>query len=182
MVSPTEDIGKILASFANVTLGGAANVSTAVQIAQLALKHRKNKAGAQRIIVFVGSPVTEDVAVLTQIGKQLKKNNVALDVVSMGEGEANIEILTEFVNAANSNDNRSTYLHIPLYLLYQLLYFRESPLIFLCLLRQSFHLCASRRAPTRCRQLVAYDAQCRQLRWWHGWRRRWRRRRGWRVR
>jgi spore maturation protein CgeB len=36
-------------------------VATSCQIAQLALKHRKNKNGGQRIIVFVGSPVTEEV-------------------------------------------------------------------------------------------------------------------------
>jgi hypothetical protein len=43
---------------------------------------------------------------LLQIGKLLKKNNVAVDVVSMGELEENTEKLTEFVKAVNSNDNR----------------------------------------------------------------------------
>jgi hypothetical protein len=33
-------------------------------------------AGAQRIVVFIGSPVVEDEKTLTKIGKLLKKNNV----------------------------------------------------------------------------------------------------------
>ncbi len=108
LVSPTEEIGKILASFALVTMGGKnSDLSTAVQIAQLALKHRKNKNGGQRIIAFVGGPLLESVAAFQKIGKQLKKNNVAIDVVSIGEIEENNEKLLELVNATNSNDNRS---------------------------------------------------------------------------
>ena len=105
LVSPTEDPGKVLACFAKVASAGKNDFCTAVQIAQLALKHRKNKNGGQRIVVFVGSPIQEDVAVLQKIGKQLKKNNVAVDVISFGELEDNTEKLTEFVNATNSNDN-----------------------------------------------------------------------------
>lgn len=36
------------------------------------------------------------------MGKQLKKNGIAVDVVSLGEVEANQEKLQEFVDAANS--------------------------------------------------------------------------------
>lgn len=107
LVSPTEEIGKILAAFGNIRLGGKfSDLSTSVQIAQLALKHRKNKNGGQRIIAFVGGPLPESVAAFQKIGRQLKKNNVALDVVCMGETEENSEKLTELVNATNSNDNR----------------------------------------------------------------------------
>lgn len=105
-VSPTEEVGKILACFSGIAIGGKTDLSTAVQIAQLALKHRKNKNGGQRIIVFVGAPVFETKDKLQKIGKQLKKNNVAVDVISMGEIEENGEKLLEFVNATNSNDNR----------------------------------------------------------------------------
>ena len=77
-----------------------------MQIAQLSLKHRKNKNGGQRIIIFVGSPITEDKNTLSKVGKQLKKNNVAIDVISIGEIEENQEKLLELVNSTNSNDNR----------------------------------------------------------------------------
>lgn len=105
LVSPTEENGKILASFANIPIGGTPDLTTAIQIAQLALKHRKNKNGGQRIIAFVGSPIPEKNAVLVKIGKGLKKNGVAIDIICVGEFEENSEKLTELVNAANSNDN-----------------------------------------------------------------------------
>ena len=105
LVSPTEDPGKVLACFTKVSSSGKNDFCTAVQIAQLALKHRKNKNGGQRIVVFVGSPVQEDVSVLQKIGKQLKKNGVAIDIISFGELEENNAKLVEFVNATNSNDN-----------------------------------------------------------------------------
>ena len=35
-------------------IGGEANLTVAIQVAQLALKHRQNKQQQQRIIVFVG--------------------------------------------------------------------------------------------------------------------------------
>ncbi len=105
-MSPTEEIGKILASFAGIPIGGRTDLTTAVQIAQLALKHRKNKNGGQRIVVFVGSPVGETVEGLQRIGRQLKKNSVAIDIISMGETEENNLKLLELVQATNSNDNR----------------------------------------------------------------------------
>jgi 26S proteasome regulatory subunit N10 len=105
LVSPTEDAGKILACFTRVATGGKTDFSSSVQIAQLALKHRKNKNGSQRIIVFVGSPLQEEIPALQKIGKQLKKNNVAVDVISFGELDDNSEKLNEFINSTNSNDN-----------------------------------------------------------------------------
>jgi len=105
LASPTEDIAKILACFSKVTLGGKTDFCNAVQIAQLSLKHRKNKNGGQRIIAFIGSPLIEDKKSLQKVGKQLKKNNVAIDIISMGEIDENQEKLLELVNATNSNDN-----------------------------------------------------------------------------
>ncbi|RYG66689.1 hypothetical protein EON64_09185, partial [archaeon] len=105
LVSPTEESGKVLAAFSHVQIGGRADVSTGIQVAQLALKHRKNKNGAQRIIAFVGSPVAETTEALQKLGKQLKKNNVALTVVSFGEVGENADRLQELVAAANATDN-----------------------------------------------------------------------------
>jgi 26S proteasome regulatory subunit N10 len=96
----------LFACFASVAIGGKCDLGTSVQIAQLALKHRKNKNGGQRIVVFIGGPIQETKEKLQKIGKQLKKNNVAVDVISIGEIDENSEKLLEFVNATNSNDNR----------------------------------------------------------------------------
>lgn len=73
---------------------------------QLALKHRQNKNQKQRIIVFVGSPIEEDEKSLVKLGKKLKKNNVAVDIVNFGEEAENTTKLDAFVQAINSNDNR----------------------------------------------------------------------------
>jgi hypothetical protein len=55
----------------------------------LALKHRQNKSQRQRVVIFSGSPVGEDEASLVKLGKKLKKNNVAVDVVAFANVEEN---------------------------------------------------------------------------------------------
>lgn len=103
LVSPTDDVGKILSAIHGLSLDrdAEADVTAAVQVASLALKHRRNKNGAQRIVLFCGTPVKADVKTLQKAGKQLKKNNVAIDVVVMGEQVVNEDKLQELVNAAN---------------------------------------------------------------------------------
>lgn len=49
-----------------------------IQIAQLVLKHRQNKNQKQRIVCFVGSPVSATKKQMETLGKNLKKNNVAI--------------------------------------------------------------------------------------------------------
>lgn len=60
LVTPTPDLGKVLNCMTEVDVEGESNISASVQIAQLALKHRQNKNQRQRIVIFVGSPVTEE--------------------------------------------------------------------------------------------------------------------------
>jgi 26S proteasome regulatory subunit N10 len=71
----------------------------------LVLKHRQNKNQRQRIIVFVASPIEEDEKTLVKLGKKLKKNNVAVDVVNFGQEQENEAKLTAFMEAVNNNDN-----------------------------------------------------------------------------
>lgn len=99
MTSPTEDQGKILAAIAKVKISnGKSDFSSALQIAQLALKHRKNTNGGKRIILFVGSPISEAPEELEKVGLFLKKNAVAIDIISIGQLEDNEEKMTNFVN------------------------------------------------------------------------------------
>jgi 26S proteasome regulatory subunit N10 len=72
----------------------------------LVLKHRQNKNQRQRIVVLVASPISDDLDSLVKVGKKLKKNNVAVDVVSFGEVDDNMEKLNAFIDAVNSSDNR----------------------------------------------------------------------------
>ena len=105
LVTPTPDLGKVLNAMQQMKVEGHVNLSTAVQIAQLALKHRENKNQRQRIVVFVGSPISETKEALVKIAKKLKKNNVAVDTVSFGSEEENAEKLEAFHATVNSNDN-----------------------------------------------------------------------------
>jgi 26S proteasome regulatory subunit N10 len=111
----TQDIGKILSAISKCTIGGQSDLLTSLNVASLALKHRENKNQRQRIVCFVGSPLAtsgetgakgvEDA--LIKLGKKLKKNNVAVDVIVFGdEGIACEESLRKFVEAVQSADNR----------------------------------------------------------------------------
>eukprot|EP00252_Welwitschia_mirabilis_P002638 TRINITY_DN1257_c0_g2_i1.p1 TRINITY_DN1257_c0_g2~~TRINITY_DN1257_c0_g2_i1.p1 ORF type:complete len:406 (+),score=127.00 TRINITY_DN1257_c0_g2_i1:242-1459(+) len=113
LVTPTTDLGKILACMHGLEIGGELNLTAGIQIAHLALKHRQNKKQQQRIIVFVGSPINCEKKVLETIGKKLKKNNVALDIVNFGEDDdGKTEKLEALLAAVNSNDN-SHIVHVP---------------------------------------------------------------------
>ncbi|XP_062081938.1 26S proteasome non-ATPase regulatory subunit 4 homolog isoform X2 [Humulus lupulus] len=105
LATPTSDLGKILACMHGLEVGGEMNIAAGIQIAQLALKHRQNKNQQQRIIVFAGSPVKYDKKVLEMIGKKLKKNSVALDIVDFGEeDEGKPEKLEALLSAVNNNE------------------------------------------------------------------------------
>ena len=116
LISPTEDVGKILGALHKIPFrsAGPDDVTASVQVASLALKHRRNKNGGQRIVLFVGSPLgSVDSRTLVKAGRQLRKNNVAIDVVAMGELEENEERLRELVEAANGRSdegNRTCHL------------------------------------------------------------------------
>ncbi|CAM0872232.1 unnamed protein product [Alopecurus aequalis] len=113
LVTPTSDLGKILACMHGLEVGAEANLAAAIQVAQLALKHRQNKRQQQRIIVFIGSPVKYDKKALETIGKKLKKNNVALDIVDFGEtDDEKPEKLEALISAVNSSDS-SHIVHVP---------------------------------------------------------------------
>ncbi|KAK9836058.1 hypothetical protein WJX84_001290 [Apatococcus fuscideae] len=102
LVTPTPSLGKILNAMHDVDVDGQANFDSSVQIAQLALKHRQNKNQRQRIVLFMGSPINETKDKLVKTAKKLKKNNVAVDIVSFGCEEENSEKLEGFQQAVNS--------------------------------------------------------------------------------
>lgn len=131
LVSPTDDMGKILGALHGVPIrsgigdvgcnkfvspapsGGGCDVTVSIQVASLALKHRRNKNGAQRIVVFVGSPLLHvDARTLAKTGRMLKKNNVAIDVVALGELEENEAKLKELVDAANGGADAERTCHM----------------------------------------------------------------------
>lgn len=112
LVSLTSDLGKILTSLHGIKIGADCDVLGAMQVAQLALKNRQNKNQHQRLIMFIGSPVKADKNSLIRMGRRLKKNNVAVDIVNFGEDAENAEKLESFVSAVNNSDN-SHLVNIP---------------------------------------------------------------------
>ena len=73
---------------------------------QLALKHRENKNQRQRIVAFVGSPIADPEESLVKLGKKLKKNNVAVDIINFGEEAENEAKLKAFIESVDSGENR----------------------------------------------------------------------------
>lgn len=147
MASLTQDSGKILktlhhmkpmaslVSSSNRTSGldnsEAISVSAlldAFKMAQLVLKHRPNKAGQQRIVLFLSSPLSvsdyknhtnekEQEESLLNVAKSLRKNNIALDIVHfthLSPDSLAHSLLTKFFEAFNPNeaDSSSCILHI----------------------------------------------------------------------
>jgi 26S proteasome regulatory subunit N10 len=104
LLTPTDDFGRMLAEVAKVKLGGSSDLLRGIQTAQLALKHRSNKNQKQRIVAFVGSPISATEKELEVLGKNLKKNNVSLDLVSFGEVDENQPKLDKLLGAVNSSD------------------------------------------------------------------------------
>ncbi|KHG10801.1 26S proteasome non-ATPase regulatory subunit 4 -like protein [Gossypium arboreum] len=113
LATPTSDLGKILSCMHGLEMGGEMNLAAGIQIAQLALKHRQNKNQQQRIIVFAGSPIKHEKKALEMIGKKLKKNSVALDIVDFGEDEDGKPEKLEALLASVNNNDTSHIVHVP---------------------------------------------------------------------
>ncbi|PRQ47393.1 putative 26S proteasome regulatory complex, non-ATPase subcomplex, subunit s5a [Rosa chinensis] len=113
LVTPTSDLGKILACMHGLEIGGEMNLAAGIQVAQLALKHRQNKKQQQRIIVFAGSVVKHEKKTLEMIGRKLKKNSVALDIINFGEEDEEKSEKLEALLAAVNNNDTSHIVHVP---------------------------------------------------------------------
>lgn len=115
LVTPTTDEGKIHVSLQSIKPMGSPDLITGLSVAGLALKHRQEKNQRQRAIVLLSSPLPSNLTTeeLVRIGKKLKKNNVAVDVILFGsEVSTNEERIRAFVNAVESSGN-STMLVVP---------------------------------------------------------------------
>ncbi|KAF7716530.1 26S proteasome regulatory subunit rpn10 [Penicillium ucsense] len=102
----TTDFGSILAGLHRTKIHGTSHLSSSIQVAALALKHRSEKSQRQRIIVFSCSPIAEDEKTLVKLAKKMKKNNVSIDVVAFGDLESDqTKKLEAFVDNVTSGDN-----------------------------------------------------------------------------
>lgn len=106
-VTLTSDVAKILKSYKEIAISGESDFITACNISLLVLKHRQNKNQKQRIIMFVASPIKHSTDEMVLLGKKLKKNNVAIDIISFGNTDINHEALNQLYSNANNSNNSS---------------------------------------------------------------------------
>jgi len=126
LVSPTRSSGAIqTALVTRCRLNGTVHFSAALKTAALALKNRQNKNQRQRIVVLQASPL-ENISSeeLIKVAKQLRKNNVAVDVINFGAENTsqndNVEKLEQFISTLNggessqgNNEHPSHLLNVP---------------------------------------------------------------------
>ena len=108
LVALTQELGDVLSGLSVLPIGGGdvnAQLCKGVMMAQLALKHRQNKNQRQRVVLFIGSPIEEPGDTLVKLGKKLKKNSVALDIVDMASDNETTSKLESLLAAVNSSDN-----------------------------------------------------------------------------
>ncbi|KMU81177.1 26S proteasome non-ATPase regulatory subunit 4 [Coccidioides immitis RMSCC 3703] len=106
-VTFTVEIWQILEGLHRTKIRGNAHLSSSIQVAHLALKHRKERAQRQRIIVFTCSPISEDEKTLVKLAKKMKKHNVNVDFVAFGDLDSDtvkkLEAFHENVNSGNGS-------------------------------------------------------------------------------
>ena len=108
----TGDVDRVMATMTRLPIGGKLHFANALMIASLALSYRSNPRAEKRIVAFVGSPILEDEKVLEKLAKKLRKDEVAVDIVSFGGIDGNDAILEKFMDAVNKQDN-SRLLTVP---------------------------------------------------------------------
>eukprot|EP00088_Acartia_fossae_P029778 TRINITY_DN3066_c0_g1_i1.p1 TRINITY_DN3066_c0_g1~~TRINITY_DN3066_c0_g1_i1.p1 ORF type:complete len:398 (+),score=170.57 TRINITY_DN3066_c0_g1_i1:45-1238(+) len=110
LVTLTTDTGKLLAKLHQVGPTGNLRFVSGIKIAHLALKHRQGKNHKTRIVAFVGSPIEADEKDLVKLAKKLKKEKVNVDIINIGEEEANTALLNKFVETINGKEGTSSHL------------------------------------------------------------------------
>jgi 26S proteasome regulatory subunit N10 len=107
-----QDLARILTALKEITLSGNCDFITSLNICVLTLKHRQNKNQKQKIVLFVGSPITHPKEEMLQTARKLKKMNIGVDVISFGPVDLNRDILNQFVETVK-NANNSSLLEVP---------------------------------------------------------------------
>lgn len=110
IVSTTNNIGQLFQAIKSSRRHYTKDfdLETSLQLSLMALKHRRSKIGSQRIILFIGSPVLETNC-FTKLSKTLRKNNVALQIITLGEEPSQEKL--EGLLQNSSRDSRM--IHIP---------------------------------------------------------------------
>lgn len=111
LLTPSTEPESLFASFSKISIGGRSDICRAIQVAMLVMKHRTNKNQTQKIILFVGSRVQADEGRLANLAKDLRRNNITLDIVNICV-EENVPMLKGFL-AACGNEDYGKLVHHP---------------------------------------------------------------------
>jgi len=84
-------------------VAGKADVAGAVQVAQLALKHRRNKNGGQRVVVFIGSPIDADAKALVKVRKQANQSKASKQASSAVFFRSCFVVLLAWIRRTNTS-------------------------------------------------------------------------------
>lgn len=112
LVALTNSLGKLLNCIHNIQIDGTCDIIKSLSIAQLVLKHRSNRNAHQKIVLLLGSPCTANEKQLMNVAKQLKKNNIGIEIVNYGCTSTNRDMLKQLYENVNNNNN-SKYIEIP---------------------------------------------------------------------
>ena len=103
LVTPTNETSLLYSVFNKVQIGGENRFGKALQIAQLALKHRVNKNQRERIIAFVASEIRENEAEIIDICRKMRRNNTQIDIINICNN-ANVDLLKTIIDTVNIED------------------------------------------------------------------------------
>jgi len=106
----TTDASKLMSKMLAVQPQGELKLMSGLRVATLALKHRQGKNHKMRIVVFIGSPIENNVdsTELIRLAKRLKKEKVNVDIVAFGDGGQ--EALQQFVDTLNGREGTASHL------------------------------------------------------------------------
>lgn len=113
-ISPSRENHKLLNSLKTLKPSGNIDILSALRISQLTLRNRTHSHQRPRIVMFIGSPINLTDDQITQAGKELKKNNIALDIVLFGYESmenGNFEQATALINAVQNSGNSRLVTH-----------------------------------------------------------------------
>lgn len=103
LLTPSTEPESLFASFSKISIGGRSDICRAIQVAMLVMKHRTNKNQNQKILLFVGSKVHTEESKLAILAKDLRRNNIMIDIVNICV-EENVTLLKRFLDACGSEE------------------------------------------------------------------------------
>jgi 26S proteasome regulatory subunit N10 len=112
LCTPTTDNARVSACLSEAKVWGCIHFVEALKICALILKNRQNTNLRQRIFMFVGSAIQEQLEELRVIGRKLNKHQIAVSIAAFGDISAEQRAkLDGFIQTVSQEDNSTvTYI------------------------------------------------------------------------